>query len=46
MKTQSDVKNRFVIIMAGGCGGRFWPVNRQKTIFGLEAAAKKVYPSA
>jgi hypothetical protein len=30
MKTQSDVKIRFVIIMAGGRDGRFWPVNRQK----------------
>ena len=28
-KTQSD--NRFVIIMAGGRGERFWPVSREKT---------------
>src|SRR5215469_12689234 len=27
----SDPKNRFVIIMAGGRGERFWPVSREKT---------------
>lgn len=27
----SDSKNRFVIIMAGGRGERFWPVSREKT---------------
>src|SRR5215469_10262169 len=26
-----DPKNRFVIIMAGGRGERFWPVSREKT---------------
>src|ERR1041385_6394665 len=26
-----DSKNRFVIIMAGGRGERFWPVSREKT---------------
>src|SRR5881394_3636831 len=26
-----DTKNRFVIIMAGGKGERFWPVSREKT---------------
>ncbi len=31
MKTKSDINNRFVIIMAGGRGERFWPVSRQKT---------------
>src|SRR5256714_2437097 len=31
MKTKSDITNRFVIIMAGGRGERFWPVSRQKT---------------
>src|SRR3954447_21525416 len=31
MKTKTDVKNRFVIIMAGGKGERFWPVSREKT---------------
>ncbi|HXT11374.1 MAG TPA: sugar phosphate nucleotidyltransferase [Candidatus Angelobacter sp.] len=31
-KTNStDSKNRFVIIMAGGRGERFWPVSREKT---------------
>ena len=31
-KTKSnDSKNRFVIIMAGGRGERFWPVSREKT---------------
>src|SRR5688500_20329265 len=27
----SDNKDRFVIIMAGGRGERFWPVSREKT---------------
>jgi mannose-1-phosphate guanylyltransferase len=31
MKTKPDHKNRFVIIMAGGRGERFWPVSREKT---------------
>jgi mannose-1-phosphate guanylyltransferase len=31
MKQKADPKNRFVIIMAGGKGERFWPVSRQKT---------------
>ena len=31
MKTKPDIKNRFVIIMAGGRGERFWPVSREKT---------------
>jgi len=26
MKTKPDTKDRFVIIMAGGRGERFWPV--------------------
>src|SRR5207237_8844645 len=30
-KNKSDLSNRFVIIMAGGRGERFWPVSRQKT---------------
>jgi len=30
MKTKSDTKNRFVIIMAGGRGERFWPLSREK----------------
>src|ERR1035437_6428738 len=30
MKTQSDLKDRFVIIMAGGRGERFWPLSREK----------------
>jgi len=29
-KTKADVKNRFVIIMAGGRGERFWPLSREK----------------
>src|SRR5471032_3395649 len=29
-KTKSDIKNRFVIIMAGGRGERFWPLSREK----------------
>src|SRR5437762_8024021 len=31
MKTKSQDNNRFVIIMAGGRGERFWPVSREKT---------------
>ncbi|MGB7767476.1 MAG: sugar phosphate nucleotidyltransferase [Verrucomicrobiia bacterium] len=31
MKTKNDVKDRFVIIMAGGRGERFWPLSRAKT---------------
>ncbi len=31
MKTKSSGDNRFVIIMAGGRGERFWPVSREKT---------------
>jgi mannose-1-phosphate guanylyltransferase len=31
MKAQANLKNRFVIIMAGGRGERFWPVSREKT---------------
>jgi mannose-1-phosphate guanylyltransferase len=32
IKTKSnDSKNRFIIIMAGGRGERFWPVSREKT---------------
>ena len=31
MKAKLDNKNRFVIIMAGGRGERFWPVSREKT---------------
>jgi mannose-1-phosphate guanylyltransferase len=30
-KSKPDIKNRFVIIMAGGRGERFWPVSREKT---------------
>src|SRR5689334_12520891 len=31
MKAKLDNKNRFVIIMAGGKGERFWPVSREQT---------------
>src|SRR5436309_14907811 len=31
MKARSDAANRYVIIMAGGKGERFWPVSREKT---------------
>lgn len=31
MKTKPDIKDRFIIIMAGGRGERFWPVSREKT---------------
>ena len=49
-----DVKNRFVIIMAGGRGERFWPVSRERmpkqllTLFGkrsfLQQAVDRVLP--
>ena len=31
MKAKATAKDRFVIIMAGGRGERFWPVSREKT---------------
>src|SRR5437764_7395040 len=31
VKAAANAKNRFVIIMAGGKGERFWPVSREKT---------------
>ncbi len=31
MKTKPNLKDRFVIIMAGGRGERFWPLSREKT---------------
>ncbi|EEF60184.1 mannose-1-phosphate guanylyltransferase [Pedosphaera parvula] len=31
MRGKTDTNNRYVIIMAGGKGERFWPVSRQKT---------------
>jgi mannose-1-phosphate guanylyltransferase len=31
MKTKTNLNDRFVIIMAGGRGERFWPVSREKT---------------
>ena len=31
MKTKANTQNRFVIIMAGGRGERFWPVSREHT---------------
>src|ERR1700743_1494957 len=29
-KTKPNIKDRFVIIMAGGRGERFWPLSREK----------------
>jgi mannose-1-phosphate guanylyltransferase len=31
MKTKTDKQDRYVIIMAGGKGERFWPMSREKT---------------
>lgn len=54
MKTKTDLKNRFVIIMAGGRGERFWPLSRERmpkqllTLFGkrsfLQQAVDRVLP--
>src|SRR5258707_3804412 len=54
MKTKTDIKDRFVIIMAGGRGERFWPLSREKmpkqllTLLGgksfLQEAVDRVLP--
>jgi mannose-1-phosphate guanylyltransferase len=54
MKAQTDIKDRFVIIMAGGRGERFWPLSREKmpkqllTLLGkrsfLQQAVDRVLP--
>src|SRR5258706_11613544 len=54
MKTKTDIKDRFVIIMAGGRGERFWPLSREKmpkqllTLLGkrsfLQEAVDRVMP--
>ena len=54
MKAQPDLKDRFVIIMAGGRGERFWPVSRGQrpkqllTLLGkksfLQSAVDRVLP--
>jgi len=54
MKAKSDTKDRFVIIMAGGRGERFWPVSRDRmpkqllTLLGkrsfLQQAVDRVLP--
>jgi mannose-1-phosphate guanylyltransferase len=31
MKTKTNINDRYVIIMAGGKGERFWPMSREKT---------------
>jgi len=54
MKNKTDIQNRFVIIMAGGRGERFWPVSREQmpkqllTLLGkrsfLQQAVDRVLP--
>ncbi len=54
MKTKPNINDRFVIIMAGGKGERFWPVSREKmpkqliTLLGkksfLQQAVERVLP--
>ena len=54
MKAKTDTKDRFVIIMAGGKGERFWPLSREKmpkqllTLLGkksfLQEAVERVLP--
>src|SRR5213592_4583000 len=56
MRAKTDSKDRYVIIMAGGRGERFWPVSREKTpkqliaLVGkhsfLQAAVDRVVPLA
>src|SRR5689334_24366074 len=53
-KVKTDTKDRFVIIMAGGRGERFWPLSREKmpkqllTLLGkksfLQEAVDRVLP--
>jgi mannose-1-phosphate guanylyltransferase len=53
-KPNTDTKDRFVVIMAGGRGERFWPLSREKmpkqllTLFGkksfLQEAVERVLP--
>ncbi len=49
MKTKSDIKDRFVVIMAGGRGERFWPLSREKTpkqlltLFGKKSLMQEAY---
>src|SRR6476619_4505999 len=54
MKTKTDINDRYVIIMAGGKGERFWPMSREKapkqliTLLGkrsfLQQAVDRVLP--
>src|SRR5664279_4471393 len=54
MKVRSEYKDRFVVIMAGGRGERFWPLSREKmpkqllTLLGkrsfLQQAVDRVLP--
>src|SRR5664279_4128101 len=54
MKAQTDIRERFVVIMAGGRGERFWPLSREKmpkqllTLLGkksfLQEAVERVLP--
>ena len=41
MKSPTDLKDRFVIIMAGGRGERFWPVSREKNAQAIAHAARQ-----
>jgi mannose-1-phosphate guanylyltransferase len=49
MKTKSDIKDRFVVIMAGGRGERFWPLSRERTpkqlltLFGKKSLMQEAY---
>src|SRR5215510_6116720 len=54
MKTRTNLQDRFVVIMAGGRGERFWPVSREEmpkqllTLLGkrsfLQQAVDRVLP--
>jgi hypothetical protein len=42
MKTPTDNKNRFVIIMAGGRGERFWPVSFENALLTVSSEADRL----
>ena len=41
MKATMDIKNRFVIIMAGGRGERFWPLSFENALLTVSSEADR-----